>query len=666
MLEQIRTSLEDDMTVATTGALGLKCSGAFLDKKINIVNLCEASEKKDAKTISEENLDRSMFHRFQSRLDGFIFDISKASREEAAISLKNLSEQIAFNGSGIIFSSSKVIADKIIERGGFDIIRKHSGRYNKYLVKSAKINKVAIARYYNSNATEVASFLCDIADTFSEKKDGLQVYSRLKKECGLVFPYKKPTDVMFHMGSVSYPIDIIFIDNNNNVKKVFKNIQPGSLEVFGASCISNVLEISGGLCNLLDIKVGGKIFITRGEAYSGEIEKVGSILSDLDISGVAFKHTSLGNPAAYNVSGKSIIKTKQGESPPISSIMRKLASKNMYLENRSTAIDIDTFLESIGEVRLYHSEPPSVKKRVYSGIFNETFSIKEGSYIDVPALAFFEKGVYKKLSKTYSFVDNKSIQGDLSPDYKKLLEKIGSKASADIILVSRGELEKELVEIFLEKSVEKTLGKKVCIASSLLQVPKGFGTKRAYRAATQRYYNVDLYSHHFIKEGGMPVSEGVKDKARQALKYLSRSSDLCRKLTDNFNKNLEVYSKVSGNVEAIAASKGKYNQSCKRNSRIAKRMLLNIKSNIQILNEIKDISTTSEVIGSIAEAAKVSSESIKEIIDLINLIDTEEFSSKLEEATGKATSSLEDTIMTLDRAKDYINSDILGILVLTE
>ena len=90
-------------------------------------------------------------------------------------------------------------------------------------------------------------------------------------------------------------------------------------------------------------------------------------------------------------------------------------------------------------------------------------------------------------------------------------------------------------------------------------------------------------------------------------------------MINNLNKNLEAYNKISGNIDAIADSKGKYNQSCKRNSRLAKRMLLNIKSSIQILNEIRDIATTSEVIGSIAEAAKVSSESVKEIIDLINV-----------------------------------------------
>ena len=438
------------------------------------------------------------------------------------------------------------------------------------------------------------------------------------------------------------------------------------MEVFGASGISNVLEISGGLCNLLNIKTGGKIYLTRGETYSGDIEKVGALLSDLDISGVAFKYAASSGPAAYSVAEKNIVRIGGGDAPSASNIIKKFASKNIALEKRSTAIDIDSFLGSLGEIRLYSSKSPEVDGRIHRGIFNETFSIKESSYIDVPASTFFQKGIYKKLNKTHSFVGQKSMPESFSIDHKKILDKICLKNSSDIIVVSRKNLEKDLIEVFLEKAIEKVSGKRVSVTSSLLRVPEDFGSRSAYNAVIERYGESDLYSHSFVKEGGMPVPDGTKDKARQALKYISRSSDLCKQLADNFSKNLEAYNKISGNIDAISSSKGKYNQSCKRNSRLTKRMLLNIKSSIQLLNEIKDISTTTEVIGAVAEAAKVSSESIKEIIGLINLIDTDDFSAKLEELTGKAESSIEDTVMTLGRAKDYINSDILGILVLTE
>ena len=57
------------------------------------------------------------------------------------------------------------------------------------------------------------------------------------------------------MGSVGYPIDIIFIDEESRIKKICKNIQPGSLGVYGCAGIKSVLEISGGLSDALGIKV---------------------------------------------------------------------------------------------------------------------------------------------------------------------------------------------------------------------------------------------------------------------------------------------------------------------------------------------------------------------------------------------------------------------------
>ena len=42
------------------------------------------------------------------------------------------------------------------------------------------------------------------------------------------------------------------------------------------------------------------------------------------------------------------------------------------------------------------------------------------------------------------------------------------------------------------------------------------------------------------------------------------------------------------------------------------------------MNEIKDISTTSEIISAVALAAKNTSEGIKEVFDLINIIETDD------------------------------------------
>ena len=131
-------------------------------------------------------------------------------------------------------------------------------------------------------------------------------------------------------------------------------------------------------------------------------------------------------------------------------------------------------------------------------------------------------------------------------------------------------------------------------------------------------------------------------------------------------KNLNQYEKVQSELEAIEASKGQYRQSIKRNSRIIKRTLLNIKEGIKLLNEIKDVSTTSEVIDAIATSAKIASESVRDVFNLIDIIDSPDFFGKLQENTGAVENLLEDLRMSLSRAREYINSDILGILIISE
>ena len=666
MLQYLRASLEPNMTVGTVGSFGVKCSNVFLNKDVNIISLSKSSQNSAVDDRIRKDSGSPMFHQFHNKLDRFILDTAGSSENEALLSIKNLSEQVAFDGVGIILSSSDTRIDELIEKSGFQILSQHKGLRQKYLVKACSADGIAIARYHNSMGDVSASFLCDVADTFEKKKDGLQVYSKLKKECGLLFPYERPTDVMFHMGSVSYPIDVIFVDENDNIKKISKNIKPGSLEVFGSSGISNVLEISGGLCSLLDIKVGGKLYFTRGERHQGEMHKLSSFASELGVKRLAFKEAKNGASAAYKVAGKNIIKIKKGEAPSVSSVIRKFASKKVYAKHERIAIDIDSLISSFGKIRLYEGFSPSKKKRVYRGLHNETYSLKSDSYIDIPSEVFFKKGSYTSLGERFVFIRNKSLPIKFSDEHKKIFKKIKENIAKELVLISRASLDKGLIETFLERAIKISLGNDVSVNIELLQIPETFGTKMAYRAVCEKYGETDLYSYSFVKEGGVPVSKDVKDKARTALRYLSRSSDMCQKLVDNFNLNLNAYSKIDGNNEAIANSKGKYSQSCKRNSRHTKRMLLSIKSGIQILNEIKDISTTSEIIGSIAEAAKVSSDLIKDVIDLTDVIDTDDFVSRLTETTGKLDSSLKDTILTLDRGKDYINSEILGILVLTE
>jgi uncharacterized membrane protein (UPF0127 family) len=102
-------------------------------------------------------------------------------------------------------------------------------------------------------------FNCDVANTIPEKTMGLQDRDVLERDHGMLFPYEVPQNVMFHMGTVKFPIDILFIDENKNVKKISKNIKPNTLGTYGCSEIKYVLEIPGGYCDSARIEEGDRV-----------------------------------------------------------------------------------------------------------------------------------------------------------------------------------------------------------------------------------------------------------------------------------------------------------------------------------------------------------------------------------------------------------------------
>lgn len=664
MVEQVRSYLEPDMTLGFSGDAGDKLSLAFDDADVNLVGLTKNSSSASSRSYTVSS--NPMFYKFPQRLNGFVLDLSGFDKSSSPIVINNFAEQLAFNARGIVISSPDRCIESDLKKAGLSIVSSHSGLFSKHLVSNDLSRKLIVAKYYDKRDEESASFLCDIADTLEKKIDGLQVYSKLKDNCGLLFPYKRATDVMFHMGSVSYPIDIIFIDENSQVKKISKSIQPGSVEVFSCSGVKDVLEVPGGMCDLLNVKVGGFMYTSKVGDHIGDLQKTGGMMADLGMKRFAIKSSECSNPAVYLDKSKSIIRIGSGQAPSADSVFRKFASKNNFKNNKVIALDADNFLSTLGAVKLYEHCPPKQGQRIYRGLFGETFSRKSERYVELPLELVLSGNNYNKINKKYSLSTSDILNANITDSHKKILKKIASTEYTRVVFASREDLNTHMVEVFLEAMINRSLNKFASINAERLLVPSSFGSKSIYAAAESRYGDVELCSVNLVKEAGIPVPTQVQDKAKKCLKYLDSSSEMCKALLNNFNKNIEVYKKVEGQDDVIKGSKGKYNQSCKRNARITKRMLLSIKSAIGILSEIRDVSTTSEIISSIATAAKVSSSSIEDIFSLIEVIDSSDFIEKLDDSTNKSTSALDDMILALDRAKEYINSNILGILVITE
>jgi len=108
---------------------------------------------------------------------------------------------------------------------------------------------------------------CEVAETQEAQAIGLQKISSLPNGFGMLFPYTPPKKVAFHMGAVSFPIDILFVrkdGDGHKVAKIMHNIQPNSPGAWeGPGEVSMVLEVTGGFCRASGIKQGTPISAIR-------------------------------------------------------------------------------------------------------------------------------------------------------------------------------------------------------------------------------------------------------------------------------------------------------------------------------------------------------------------------------------------------------------------
>lgn len=124
--------------------------------------------------------------------------------------------------------------------------------------------------FVKNNLDNLSMVKCAVADTFSKQVIGLQHHSSLRADAGMVFPYPIPSFLAFHMGTVKFPIDIVFADKDNKIIKICRNCQPGSTEIYSCANASKVIEVVGSFCAFHDIDIGDRVFEADDKVYKQE------------------------------------------------------------------------------------------------------------------------------------------------------------------------------------------------------------------------------------------------------------------------------------------------------------------------------------------------------------------------------------------------------------
>lgn len=92
---------------------------------------------------------------------------------------------------------------------------------------------------------EDKEYTVEVAKTQEEKSKGLQNRKSLGKNEGMLFIYDKPQTVGFWMDETKIPLDIIFINEDEEVISVYKG-KPLSKEIAEEDDVKYVLEVNQG------------------------------------------------------------------------------------------------------------------------------------------------------------------------------------------------------------------------------------------------------------------------------------------------------------------------------------------------------------------------------------------------------------------------------------
>jgi uncharacterized membrane protein (UPF0127 family) len=105
-----------------------------------------------------------------------------------------------------------------------------------------------------------AQFNIEIARTPAEQAQGLMFREEMPQFNGMLFTYDRPHSVSFWMKNTLIPLDMLFIDETGVVKRVHRNAVPlDTTPIFGGDEVQYVLEINGGLANMLNLSEGAEM-----------------------------------------------------------------------------------------------------------------------------------------------------------------------------------------------------------------------------------------------------------------------------------------------------------------------------------------------------------------------------------------------------------------------
>lgn len=102
---------------------------------------------------------------------------------------------------------------------------------------------------------------CSVARTAEEQARGLQGHPGLAVGEGMLFPFHPPRAATFHMGTVAFPIDVVFADGAGRVARIVHGAEPGSRAKWSHPVVGAVVELPGGAAANMGLALGDRVLV---------------------------------------------------------------------------------------------------------------------------------------------------------------------------------------------------------------------------------------------------------------------------------------------------------------------------------------------------------------------------------------------------------------------
>jgi hypothetical protein len=105
-----------------------------------------------------------------------------------------------------------------------------------------------------------ARFAVEIADDARERAQGLMHRTEMASSAGMLFVYPAPQRLSFWMRNTLISLDMIFVDVTGVVRHIHHRAEPlNETPITGGDGLTHVLEVNGGMAELLGLDVGDQL-----------------------------------------------------------------------------------------------------------------------------------------------------------------------------------------------------------------------------------------------------------------------------------------------------------------------------------------------------------------------------------------------------------------------